>query len=73
MVKVPCIYAEGADSIRYHHWNNTPGRDAKRSRNPKEEEEKNCSGPGALFKQKNGNEKKNTLIFRVVTFYRKEG
>jgi hypothetical protein len=32
--KVPCtrIYAEGADSIRYYHWNNTRGRDAKRSR-----------------------------------------
>jgi hypothetical protein len=30
--KVPCIYAEGADSIRYCHWNNTPRRDGKRSR-----------------------------------------
>ena len=33
---------------------------------------KNCSRPEP-FKQKSSDEKKNTLIFRVVTFYRKEG
>ena len=50
--KVPCIYAEGADSISYHHWNNTPGSDAKRSRKQKNVADQSTLNKRAAMKRK---------------------
>jgi len=50
--KVPCIYAEGAGSIRYHHWNNTPGRGARRSRKQKNVADQSTLNKRAAMKRK---------------------
>lgn len=69
MVKVPCIYAESAENIRYYRWNYRPGSDAEPSRKQKMQR----TGPEHI-KQKKDDEKKTSLsLERVVTFYSKEG